>query len=51
MVISMEQKTWGFASNVASRIVKYFYENTGKEIPDWLEKNTDFIIPEVEILD
>src|SRR3990172_5642559 len=48
MKIAGEQNAWAFPSNVASGIIRYFYEQTGANIPDWLQKNVDFKVTKLE---
>lgn len=48
MKVAGEQNSWAFPSNVASAVIRYFYEQTGTIIPDWLQKNVDFKVTKLE---
>ena len=45
-----EERPWGFASGVASRILTYLYTVASHPLPDWLCRNTQFAFPHLTLL-
>lgn len=48
--ISMINSTWSFASDVAEKIMKYFYEKCNQPAPDYLTENKEFVFSGVKFL-
>ncbi|ROL58994.1 hypothetical protein D9V86_11290 [Bacteroidetes/Chlorobi group bacterium ChocPot_Mid] len=46
---ALSEKSWNFASKTAEEVIKYFYTETNKEVPEWLIENKNFKVEKITI--
>ncbi len=46
---ALSENNWSFASKTAEDVIKYFFIETNKEVPDWLIANVNFKVDKITI--